>query len=249
MLLLAHRGASADAPENTLEAFHEAVAQGADGVELDVQRCGSGEVVVCHDDALVRLAGIDWRVSRTPYRKLKRLDVGSPLGFESPAHIPLLEAVLETLPRTMQLNVELKGETADDGGLCLQVVELLRRHGWEEQVLISSFNPLHLLRVAIAAPRLRRGYLVDPDKRFWLHGMVLAPVVSSHSVHPAAEAITPGRVEAWRAANLELAAWTVDDPEEARRLARLGVRYCITNRPGALRRELATLETGAPSLH
>jgi glycerophosphoryl diester phosphodiesterase len=248
MLLLAHRGASADAPENTLEAFREAVAQGADGVELDAMVCGSGEVVVCHDEDLLRLAGIDWKVSRTPYRKLRRLDVGTPLGFAK-AQIPLLEAVLEVLPRTVQLNLELKGEEADDRGLCLKVVELVRRHGWEERVLVSSFNPLHLLRVAIAAPTLRRGYLIDPDKRFWLHGMVVAPVVSSHSVHPSAEAITPARVEAWRAAKLELAAWTVDDPEEARRLQRLGVRYCITNRPGALRRELAALDAGVPALH
>src|SRR5690242_3618303 len=123
MLLFAHRGASADAPENTLDAFREAVAQGADGVELDVRVCGSGEVVVCHDEDLLRLAGIDWRVSRTPYRKLKRLDVGSPLGFAK-AHVPLLEAVLEALPPSLQVNVELKGEEADDHGLCLKVVEL-----------------------------------------------------------------------------------------------------------------------------
>lgn len=248
MLLFAHRGASADAPENTLDAFREAVAQGADGVELDVQVCGSGEVVVCHDQDLLRLAGIDWKVSSTPYRKLRRLDVGSPLGFGK-AHIPLLEAVLEALPPTLQVNVELKGEEADDHGLCLKVVELVRRLGVEDRVLLSSFNALHLLRVAVAAPELRRGYLIDPDKRFWLHGMVLAPVVSSHSVHPEGSAVTPSRVEAWQAAHLEVAAWTVDDPEEARRLSRLGVRYCITNRPGALRRELAALEAGAPSIH
>lgn len=248
MLLLAHRGASADAPENTLEAFREAVVQGADGVELDAMVCGSGEVVVCHDEELTRLAAIDWKVSRTPYRKLRRLDVGTPLGFPR-AHIPLLEAVLEALPAPMQINIELKCDEMDDRGLSLKVVELVRRLKLEDRVLISSFNPLHVLRVAIAAPELRRGYLIDPDKRFWVHGMVVAPVVSSHSVHPSFEAITPARVDAWRAANLELAAWTVDDPEEARRLERLGVRYCITNRPGALRRELQALRDGAPAVH
>lgn len=65
MLLLAHRGASADAPENTLAAFQEAVAQGADGVELDAMVCGSGEVVVCHDETLERLAGLPWEVRTT----------------------------------------------------------------------------------------------------------------------------------------------------------------------------------------
>lgn len=248
MLLLAHRGASADAPENTLESFREAAAQGADGVELDAMVCGSGEVVVCHDEDLTRLAGVDWKVSRTPYAKLRRLDVGGPLGFAK-AHVPLLEAVVDALPPSMLLNIELKCEQADDRGLSLKVVELVRRRHLEERVLISSFHPLHLLRVAIAAPELRRGYLIDPDRRFWVHGMVIAPVVSSHSVHPSAEAITRSRVEAWRAAHLELAAWTVDDPDEAIRLERLGVRYCITNRPGALRRELDVLREGTPAVH
>ncbi len=87
MLLLAHRGASADAPENTLEAFTEAVRQGADGVELDAMVCGSGEVVVCHDEELSRLARVPWEVRTTPYWKLRRGGVGTPQGF-SPAPKP-----------------------------------------------------------------------------------------------------------------------------------------------------------------
>ena len=94
MLLLAHRGASADAPENTIAAFREAARQGADGVELDAQICGSGEIVVWHDERLNRLAHLDWEVVRTPWRKLQRADVGTPLGFP-PARIPLLEEVVD----------------------------------------------------------------------------------------------------------------------------------------------------------
>jgi len=71
VLLLAHRGASADAPENTIAAFEEAVRQGADGVELDVQVCSTGEVVVCHDERLTRLAGLDWELGATPWWKLR----------------------------------------------------------------------------------------------------------------------------------------------------------------------------------
>ena len=88
MLLLAHRGASADAPENTLPAFELAVRHGCDGVELDVMRCGSGELVVCHDERLDRLAGLDWEIAHTPYEKLRKADVGSRLGY-APARIPL----------------------------------------------------------------------------------------------------------------------------------------------------------------
>src|SRR5688500_1633697 len=107
MLLLAHRGASKDAPENTLEAFEEGVRQGADGVELDAMVCGSGEVVVCHDERLNRLARRDLEVRTTAYWKLRTLDVGSPLGFK-PARIPLLAEVLRSLPAHFLINIELK---------------------------------------------------------------------------------------------------------------------------------------------
>src|SRR5215207_7201024 len=124
MLLLAHRGASADAPENTLDAFAEAVRQGADGVELDAMVCGSGEVVVCHDEHLDRLAGLSWEVRRTPYWKLRRADVGSRLGF-APARIPLLTEVLELLPAQLLVNVELKCDRVEDDGLSVKVARLV----------------------------------------------------------------------------------------------------------------------------
>ncbi len=237
MLILAHRGASADAPENTLPAFLEAARQGADGIELDAMTCGSGEVVVCHDENLLRLAGLNWEVARTPLWKLRQADVGRHLGRAS-AGIPLLEEVLEALPAHFLLNLELKCETVDDRGLSSGVVEVVRRLGVAERTVISSFNPLCLMRVAAQEPSLRRGLLIDPDRSFLLQNAVWAPLVSNHSIHPLHEQVTAARVEGWRARGWQVAAWTVDAPEEAARLRALGVRYCITNRPGALRAEL-----------
>src|SRR5688500_1304458 len=124
MLVLAHRGASADAPENTLEAFQEAIVQNADGVELDVQRCGSGELVVCHDEMLERLAGLPWDLRETPWWKLREVDVGSKLGFKR-ARIPLLEEVFDLLPHKMLINVEIKCDTFDDRGLSVEVAKLI----------------------------------------------------------------------------------------------------------------------------
>lgn len=237
MLLLAHRGASADAPENTLEAFAEAVRQGADGVELDAMVCGSGEVVVCHDERLDRLAHQPWEVRTTPWWKLSRADVGTPLGF-APARIPLLEEVLDALPEHFLVNIELKCDRFDDGGLAAGVARLLRERDLAGRVVVSSFNPLCLFRLAAVAPTLRRGFLIDPDKPWALQAYALSPLVSSHSVHPFHEACTPERVAAWNDAGLRVAAWTVDDPRRARELRDLGVSYLITNRPGRLREAL-----------
>lgn len=242
MLILAHRGASADAPENTLPAFHGAVAQGADGVELDAMACGSGEVVVCHDERLDRLAGVPWEVRDTPLWKLRRLDVGSRLGF-GPARIPLLEEVLDALPAPMLVNVELKCGTLEDGGLSRKVGELVARRCLEERVIVSSFNPLCLLRLAASHPALRRGLLLEPDRSFLLQDALFAPLVSNFSIHPSAAACTARRVRAWHERKLRVAAWTVDEPAQARRLRALGVAYCITNRPAALRGALEERST------
>ena len=234
MKILAHRGASARAPENTLAAFRTAVEERADGVELDVRICASGEVVVCHDRTLQRLAGVGWEIALTPWWKLRRADVGTRLGFGA-APIPLLEEVLASLPATLLINVELKCETADDGGLVARTVEVIRAARAEERVVLSSFDPLCLLRLAAIAPTLRRGYLVDPDRSFAVHGLVLAPAVSNFSVHPHYTEITAPRVRRWKEAGVRIAAWTVDEAEEARRLQSLGVDYLITNRPADIR--------------
>ncbi len=237
MLLLAHRGASADAPENTLAAFQEAVRQGADGVELDAQICASGEVVVCHDERLTRLARLDWELLRTSFSKLQRADVGTALGF-APARIPLLEEVVESLPNQFLINVELKCETAEDHGLTAAVAALIGRLEIGERVIISSFNPLCLWRMAALAPKLRRGLLINPDRSLFWQGSVLTPLVCNHSVHPQWSASTRERLARWRSLGLRIASWTVDDAAVAAELERRGVSYCITNRPGALRAAL-----------
>jgi len=238
MLLLAHRGASADMPENTLDAFEEAMRQGADGVELDARLCGSGEVVVCHDDDLRRVAGLDLRVDGTGWQKLREIDVGRRLKGV-PARIPLLAEVLRAMPPKACINVELKCEGWNDGGLTAAVVKVIREARAEGQVVISSFNAPCLARLRYLAPKLRRGYLIDPDRSFLLHGRLLAGPLSNYSVHPSAETCTAEGVRRWRAHGLEVAVWTVDEPQRARAFRDMGVRYLITNQPKAVRAGLS----------
>ena len=239
MRILGHRGASADFPENTLEAFSGALAQKADGVELDVMRCATGELVVCHDEWLHRLAGLRWEVLTTPWWKLKTADVGSRLGFP-PAHIPLLDDVFDALPQHANINVELKCETTDDHGLSVEVGKRLTDRQLGERVFVSSFNPLCLVRLARAYPKVRRGFLIDPDRGWLSQAWGWLPLVARTSVHPHFSQVTPERVNRWHALGLEVAVWTVDDVDEARRLRALGVEWLITNQPGQLRRQLKT---------
>jgi glycerophosphoryl diester phosphodiesterase len=235
MRILGHRGASADAPENTLRAFQLALAQGADGVELDVRLCASGEVVVFHDASLDRLVGRPGRVADTPWSTLRTLEVRTGNGT---APIPLLSEVLETLPRTAFINVELKGD-AGWFHLATRVARLLLEGKHEPHVLVSSFQPLCLLALAARGPGLRRGYLLEPDQPFWLESGVVAPLVGRDAVHPADSQVTLERLRRWHASGREVAVWTVDDPARARILSGWGVDTLITNHPGALRAALS----------
>lgn len=237
MRILGHRGASADFPENTMEAFKGALEQRADGFELDVMRCATGELVVCHDEWLDRLAGLRWEVRKTPWWKLARLDVGSRLGFPR-ARLPLLEQVLDALPPQAFVNVELKCETVDDHGLSLAVGELVSQRQLGDRAFVSSFNPLCLVRLAAAFPRLRRGFLIDPSRAWAPQAWGWLPLSANTSVHPHFSQVTPERVNRWHAQGLEVAVWTVDEVDEARRLRAMGVDWVITNRPGELRRNL-----------
>jgi glycerophosphoryl diester phosphodiesterase len=233
--ILGHRGASADFPENTLPAFTGAVAQAADGVELDVMRCRSGELVVCHDEILGRLAGVPVVVADASYAELARLDVGTPIGFPS-ARIPLLDEVLDAVPRALWVNVELKCDAPDDRGLSVETARLLQRRQEGRRVTISSFNPDCLWRFAAAAPEYERGLLLDPD-------LPLMPQLSrldtaKGAVHPHHSQCTEPAVAGWKAQGLKVVVWTVDEPDLARRLIGLRVDALITNVPGRLRAAL-----------
>jgi glycerophosphoryl diester phosphodiesterase len=236
--VLGHRGASRDFPENTIEAFLGAARQGADGVELDVMRCRTGELVVCHDEWLDRLADEHLEVAQTSWARLKRVDVGSALGF-APARLPLLDDVFDALPEAMVVNVELKCLTVDDHGLSVAVSQRLVDRGLGERVFVSSFNPLCLVRLARAVPSLRRGLLIDPDKAWGPQAWGWLPVTAKTSVHPYWRQCTAARVAQWKALGLEVATWTVDEPADARSLRAMGVDWLITNRPGAVRAALA----------
>jgi glycerophosphoryl diester phosphodiesterase len=237
MRILGHRGASADFPENTMEAFSGAMAQRADGVELDVMRCATGELVVCHDEWLDRLAGLHWEVLTTPWWKLRKADVGSRLGFP-PARLPLLHDVLDELGERAFINVEIKCETTEDHGLSVAVGQLLVDRDLGERVFVSSFNPLCLMRLATSHPSLKRGFLIDPDRAWAPQAWGWAPLAARTSVHPHFSQVTSERVNRWHAQGWEVAVWTVDDVDEARRLRAIGVDWLITNRPGELRAEL-----------
>ncbi len=234
-LVLGHRGASADAPENTLAAFRLAVEQGADGVELDVWRCGTGEVVVFHDADAMRLAGSPLRPDRATLTALRRLDVGSHRGARwHGERIPLLREALEAIPGAI-VNVELKARRDGAPRLAVAAARVLRDARAEDRVLVSSFAWPLLAAFRAAAPGVATGLLFEPSRAWRLRLALGVPVVRPRAVHPERRIATAGAIRRWSGAGLAVVVWTVDAADEVERLSATGAAAVISNVPGAAR--------------
>ena len=242
-LVLGHRGASADAPENTLAAFRMALEQGADGFELDVWRCRGGEPVVIHDADCRRTGQAPLVVRDEPLARLQELDVGrwhgDPFAGE---RIPTLAGVLETFPAAI-VNVELKSARVPDLGLAVEVVRTLRQYRAEPRVVVSSFSAALLGAFRSLAPDVATGFLVTPGAIAWARAEAAIRAIRPTAIHLARELATDQRIEAWTRAGVAVLVWTVDDPAEVERLARRGVAAVVSNRPG-LARESVRRATG-----
>jgi glycerophosphoryl diester phosphodiesterase len=235
-LILAHRGASAERPENTASAFALAMEQGADGVELDVWRCASGEVVVTHDSNLRRLSGQPVEVRKAPWSVLSALDVGSWFHPRfSDARLLTLGEALECLGRDAVVDVELKGEGFADPGLPSAVAVILAAQVRPERFLVSSFNPLLLWRFRAVAPGLASGLLFAADQNFALRHALAAPLLHPSALVPSDVLCTPDALRAWRERGESILTWTVDEVARAVALHAEGVLGVVTNRPAILR--------------
>jgi glycerophosphoryl diester phosphodiesterase len=227
LFLYAHRGASADAPENTLAAFRRALIAGADGIELDVHLSADGVPVVIHDDALERTTDGHGAVAAHPLDVLQSLDAGSWFAPQFAGEpLPTLEETLCLLAGRLRLNLEVKDTRAG-----MAVLELLRQFPQAEAV-VSSFDHRLLARLRRVAPDLALAVLAESD---WHLALGRARTLRASAFHPRADLVSRSLLAACRALRLPVFAWTVDDPGEARRLVRLGVDGLFTNDPAALR--------------
>ena len=237
-LILGHRGASARETENTAAAFRRARADGADGVELDVLQCATGEVVVFHDDDLKRLAGRPESIAQLPYRVLRDIPL------RGGTTIPTLAEALEACGPDLIVNVELKVSRVSfsiTAALVDAVARVLERTGAGPRVLVSSFNPwaVHVWRRRV--PPVRAALLFERRSPLPLRRAWLAPWLRPFALHPELVLCTPARVAAWKRRGYWVSVWTVDDPAALRACRQMGVDAVITNDPAQARAALASV--------
>jgi glycerophosphoryl diester phosphodiesterase len=235
--VIAHRGFSEVAPENTLSAMRAGWACGAQGVELDVHLTADGRVVVIHDEDTSRTAGgVNHLVNATDAATLRRLDVGRWKGAEfAGERVPFLEEVLADLPPGIRVFVEIKSgpETV------APVASIVKKSGKAAQVTVIGFELDTMAAARKALPKVPvywlRGTEKDkatskplPHDPRWIR-MAKDRGIDGLDVH--FQGLDRPFMDAARTAGLEVHAWTVDKPQEARRLAALGVDSITTNRP------------------
>lgn len=235
VLAFGHRGSRGLRPENTLVGFELAIELGLDGVEMDVMRCGTGEPVVFHDYRLEYLTGYKGWTEGAPFDRLRRLDVGSSFHPRYRGErIPRLEEVLDLVGDRLILNLELKGEDTHGDGLERSVVDLVKKYKLVERVIISSFNPVRIVRVKRIAPEIPTGMLMQPDRAGWLRRLWFSPFMHAELLHPEISMVNSGLMARARKSGRGVIAWPANTDDDMRRLIEAGVDGIITDRPDRL---------------
>lgn len=236
-LIFGHRGASADAPMNTLPAFELAAEQGADGIELDVWRTKDGEIVIVHDATVNKTTDGTGYVQQMTFVQLRELDAGS---WFAPQYrgirMPTLDEVFEAVGRRLIINVELKSETVGTDGLEALVAEKVRRHDLARRVIVSSFSPFALRRFRRLMPEVPLGFLYAEDVPRYLRLFMIG--LPHEARHPHHTMIDAAYMDWARRSGYRVNTWTVNDMARAVELRDLGVDAVMSDHPGQLREAL-----------
>lgn len=237
--VMAHRGLSADAPENTLYAFSDAISVGADFIELDVQQTRDGVLVVMHDSNLKRTTGVNKDIWDVDYADIQNLDAGS--WFDpayANARIPTLEETLQFVDKRARLNIEIKPTKHGSDTLEQDVAELITRYQYTDACYVTSFSYGSLKKVKEANPEIRTGYLMSVAYGQF-YSLKYADAFSLNKVF-----VTSQVVNAAHQQGKQIFAWTVNSMSEVRSLCNLHVDSIITDDPVMVQNVISRDSTG-----
>ncbi len=223
---IGHRGAWGYEPENTLRSFERAiVACGVDMIELDVQLCKSGELIVIHDKKVDRTTNGTGYVADKTLQELKQLDAGK--GEQ----IPTLREVFECVNRRVKIDIELKGPGTVEPVIAL-IEEYVQQRGWQyDDFIVTAFDHYKLKELLDLAPHIPVGALLEGiplDHGAFAHNMNV-PVIGASKNH-----IDQAYVDAIHASGMKVVVFTADDPDDIADMKALGVDGIISNYPDRL---------------
>jgi len=225
ILKIGHRGAKAHLPENTLASFQKALDLGANGIELDIHACASGELVVIHDFTVDRTTNGSGEVHKMTLAELKSLAVDGGYG------IPTLSEVMELCKGRCMVNIEMKGRHT---AALLQdfMARLIEKDNWRyDDILVSSFQREELEAMSKLNPDVHLGILTQASmKEAW----DWAEEFNAKALHPHFSLLTENNVRKAQEAGFKIYTWTVNDPDDIARMKSYGVDGIISDNPERL---------------
>lgn len=231
-LIIAHRGASAFAPENTMSAFRKAVELKADAIEFDVKLTIDGKMVIIHDQLLDRTTNGSGKVIDCTYEELKRLDAGSFFSEEFKGEkIPLLQDVLEQFSDHLIINIEITNYKSANDGLAEKIANLVKIMGVEKRVFFSSFMPKNLKITSEILPEVPAALLTLPGLPGLLTRSRLFYKRSPQLIHPFFKDVNEAYVKKQHAIGRKVNVWTVNEKEDIQEMIYFGVDGLITDDP------------------
>jgi glycerophosphoryl diester phosphodiesterase len=250
--LIAHRGGSALAPENTLAAFDRAQELGADAIETDVRRTRDGVVVVYHDDETSRLLGVPGTIEARTLEELRRLDAGWSFSRDGGASFPFrgegltVPTLAEAFARYPAIRFTIDAKV-DDPALARALADTVAAARAEDRVCLGSFVDAQAERLGALAPRCARYFPQDAATCHVLAAFAGAPGEGCPAGYEVASlphrlgdtlVVNAAVVAHFRRLGVPVQVWTVDDEAEMRELLALGVHGIVTDRPDVLKRVL-----------
>ena len=224
LLRIGHRGACGYEPENSLGSFKKALALKVDMVELDVQLCRSGELVVIHDSKVDRTTAGTGYVAKKSLEQLKKLDAGKG------ETIPLLQEVLDLVDNRVVVNVELKGKRT--AKLVSAVIKKYIHKGWgKDNFLLSSFSREELICARENSPDLNIGVNITRVNK---DTMAFARALGACSIHPSLKITTKKLVDEIHRQRMKIFVWTVNEKEDIARMKEMNVDGCFSDYPDRL---------------
>ena len=235
--VMAHRGASTEAPENTMAAFQKAIDDMADYIELDVQLTNNGEVIVMHDSNAYRTTGVDANIVNMTYKEVKTLDAGSWFSDEYVGeNVPSLKEVLELTQGKIKLNIELK--PADNGtALAKNTVRIIEKYNMVNDCVITSFSESALKAVKTYNQEIKVGYILSAAYGDFYD----MKNVDFFSVNAAF--LSKRTIDAIHNSGKRVYAWTVNNKESIKNLTNKGVDGIITDNPVLARETIYSRDT------
>jgi glycerophosphoryl diester phosphodiesterase len=239
--VFAHRGASSLAPENTLPAFEKALEMGVDGIELDVQCSKDGIPMVMHNFTVDTTTNSHGPVASFTAAELAQLDAGSHFGEGyTGVGVPALREVLDLVGSACRINVEIKSRDLTGGCEVEPLIELIRHRNLYDQVIVSSFNPVSLIKLRWLDSKVELGLLYGDPLPTYLSEAWLSPIIAPEALHPHNGLVDADLVCRAHSQSRAVNTWTVNDVERARHLQQLGVDAIISDVPGQIMAALAS---------